>query len=388
MRIPIYFGIYTRGLLERPVGFVATRFFCLQGLPVFPVGGVVAQPDATGQLALYPGPMSLASVAAAYFKAWGFVVACGAGALVADYLSTPSNPMVIAVAAAAVTMVLLIGVCSSWLVLGMRSPRLSAGRLLLAVGLPAALLLGAYGWGWVKRAERCHYQAYRPICGVPEPDLALPARSPLPTTTTVSLAAPSPPSPAVAERTKLMRSLYAGLHVVDTNDQAKSWPAQKCDNAAIKKAIAGKSAVVLHTTYAYGLALDAAFRKDPPAPTTKQAHFTSTSLKTLGRAEDGALATTMGEIGSHPYFALIDILTATNPVRPVGKKPGTAGSITGRVALFDTSSGAFMCATDLLSAKYVPKATDPEDKDGLGDAFKKQIMVALKKIAPDLEIDL
>ena len=185
-----------------------------------------------------------------------------------------------------------------------------------------------------------------------------------------------------------MRSLYAALRVVDTNDNAQSWPAQKCESAAIKKAIAGKSAVVLHTTYADGVALDAAFRKDPPAPTTKPALFTSTSLKTLGRAESGALATTMGEIGKHPYLALIDILTATNPVRPTGKKRGTVGTVTGRVAIFDTSSGAFMCASEPLSAKYVPKATDREDKDGLGDAFKKQITVALKKIAPDLEIDL
>src|SRR4051812_36763230 len=111
MSIPIYFGIYTRGLLERPAGFVATRFFCLQGLPVFPVGGVFAQPDATGQLAMYPGPISLASVAAAYFKPWGFIAACGAGALVANYLSTPSNPLVIAFGAGVVTMLFLNGVC-------------------------------------------------------------------------------------------------------------------------------------------------------------------------------------------------------------------------------------------------------------------------------------
>lgn len=89
MGVPIFFGFRAYGRINQPDGtYRATKFFYLQGLPIFPIGGVqgVQGEDPCGE-----APLHLLSILVAYFKVYAFFFTCFLTAIVWKILDDTNN---------------------------------------------------------------------------------------------------------------------------------------------------------------------------------------------------------------------------------------------------------------------------------------------------------
>ena len=136
MVIPIRFGTIFYGHLEQDDGEVlATRVFHLWYLPLIPLGTYRMFGDRG-----LPAPFSFKSLFAAFFKPWGFILACAlAGVGLDQHWSYDPDALYLVLASAA----LFVAVFASWLFLG---HRLQPGnKRVFVVPILAVLTLGFLG---------------------------------------------------------------------------------------------------------------------------------------------------------------------------------------------------------------------------------------------------
>jgi hypothetical protein len=329
--------IYREG--RRPI---ATTFIHVCRVPLIPLGTVEILDEEAGIAS--PTAFSAASLFAGYFKTWGAVFAVAIS--VWAFVELTTGEEVLAYLLPFASLGAMASVIAAWLWLGSpRAVRIKTSAL--AFGVPLALMVGAYAYGFVRRMPS--EPLLEPIVELPNP---------------AEVAAEKRIVERSIQRSKYQDMLYP---IARSHYAKKTWSKAACNDRAIAAAPEAKATELLLIEYNFiGKILNPV--EDRP---TMRPWLVSEPLRDLGIVDipDGTFDT----LASHRYIGVIS-------VRQERKLNKRRSIIAGHLVVYDWSNGQALCETPV-------KVTGPGKPGGLRRKFLRRIEHKLGEISRTLHVE-
>ena len=340
----LLFGTQLLGLLyrenQRPI---ATKFVVVLYVPLIPLGTYEILDESVG--IANPTRFSAASLAAGYFKSWGALFALAISVWAFVELTTGEEAL--AYWLPFLSLAFMGSVIASWLWLG--TPPKKTARIktpALALGVPLALMTGAYAYGFVRRMPTG--TGLEPIVELPSPALVAKEKR-------------------IVERSVKRSSYQDKLYPIARAHYAKeTWTKARCDDRAIRAAPEPRATELLLVEYNFiGKILNPIDSRP-----SMRTWLVSELLRDLGRVDipDGIFEA----LDAHRYVGVISV----REERRMKKK----SIIAGHLVVYDLHTREAMCETPV-------RVTGRGDPRGLRKSFLTRIEKKLAEISRTLHLE-